>query len=267
MRPIETLLVIATPPSKFFLLVFAFSLPFYAIGALAPQLSHWMPLGLPINVMMILCPAGVALWLIHQEAGKAGVQTLLGRVFDGHRIPNKTWLLLSLGIMPAAILLSYIVQRLMGQSLPEPAWSLSALVFTFAVYFVGAIGEELGWMGYAIDPLQRRYGFLTASVGLGVLWWLWHVIPYYVIGRSPEWILWQGLATVMFRVVMVWIYNHAGRSVLTSILFHTTLNTSVDAFPQQGSHYDPMVTSLILVGMALLVTWWQGAGTLTALED
>lgn len=191
----------------------------------------------------------------------------MGRVFDGYRVPSKVWLMVSLGVLPAAMLLSYVVQQLIGQPLPEPAWSPTALVFAFAVYFLGAIGEELGWMGYAIDPLQGRYGFLTASVGLGVLWWLWHVIPYSVIGRSSGWILWHGLATVMFRVLMVWIYNRAGRSVLTAILFHTMINTSVEAFPRHGSHYDPMVTSLILVGMVLLVTWRQGARTLTGLKD
>ena len=243
-------------PSTFFVLVFAFSLPFYAVGALAPQLSRWIPLGLPINVLMVICPVGIALWLTHRDEGRAGMWRLLGRVFD-YRISNKIWLLLALGIMPVAMLLSYMVQQLVGQSLPQPAWSLAALLFGFAVYFVGAIGEELGWMGYAIDPLQARYGFLTASVGLGVLWWLWHVIPYHVTGRSTQWILWQGLATVMFRVIMVWIYNRAGRSILTSILFHTMINIGIDAFPQQGSHYDPMVTSLILVGITLLLTWRQ----------
>ncbi|WP_161884510.1 CPBP family intramembrane glutamic endopeptidase, partial [Deinococcus alpinitundrae] len=167
-------------------------------------------------------------------------------------IPNKTWLLLSVGITPAAMLLSYAVQRLLDPSLPQAVWSLT-LVFSFAVYFFGAISEELGWTGYALDPLQHRYGCLMASVGLGVLWWLWHVIPYHVTGRSTDWILWQGLATVMFCIIMVWIYNHAGRSVLTSTLFHAAINTSIDAFPVSGSHYDPKVMGLMLLGLTLLV--------------
>jgi uncharacterized protein len=249
----------------FFLLVFACSVPFYAIGILAPQLSRLMPLGLPINAVMFLCPAGAALWLVYREEGRLGARTLLGRVFDGYRIQDKRWLLVSFGVMPAVMLLSYIVQRLIGQPLPEPAWSTTALAFAFGTYFLGAIGEELGWMGYAIDPLQGRYGFLKAS--LGVVWWLWHVIPFFVLGRSSEWILWHGLATVMFRVLMVWIYNRAGCSVLTAIVFHTMINTSVEAFPQHGSGYDPMVTGLILVGMVLVVAWRQGTGTLRALKD
>jgi hypothetical protein len=216
-----------------------------------------MPLGLPINVLMVVCPIGVALWLTYREQGTLGVRALLGRTLDGHHVPNKLWLLLSLAVMPAAMLLSYFVQRGIGQSLPEFTWSFSAVVFTFAVYFIGAVGEELGWMGYAIDPLQHRYGFLIASVGLGVVWWLWHVVPFYVLGRSTEWILWHGLATVAFRVVMVWIYNQAGRSVLTSILFHTMINTSQNFFPGGITHYDPMVTGLIVIGMALMSVGWQ----------
>ena len=212
---------------------------------------------------MILCPAGVAIGLTQHDEGQAGVRRLLGRVFD-YRIPNKIWLLLSLGIMPVAMLLSYLVQRWLEPSMPQPTLSLAAFVFGFTLYFFGAILEELGWMGYAIDPLQRRYGFLTASVGLGVLWWLWHVIPYHVTGRSTEWILWHGFTTVIIRIIMVWIYNLAGRSVLTSILFHTMINLGVDAF---GSSYNPMVTGLILLGMSLLMFWWQAARGSSALKD
>ena len=249
--------------SKFFALVFILSVPFYALGILAPQLGRLMPFGLPISVLMILCPAGVAIGLTYRNEGQSGVRRLLGRVFD-YRIPNKIWLLLSLGSMPVAMLLSYLVQRWLEPSLPQPTLSLSALVFGFALYFFGAILEELGWMGYAIDPLQSRYGFLIASVGLGVLWWLWHVIPYRVTERSTEWIVWHGFTTVMIRVIMVWIYNQAGRSVLTSILFHTTINLGVDAF---GSYYNPKVTGLILFGMSLLMLWRQVTRSSSVLKD
>ena len=141
--------------SRFFGLVFIFSTPFYALGILAPQLNRSMPFGLPISVLMILCPAGVALWLTQRDEGQAGVRRLLGRVFD-YRIPNKIWLLLSLGIMPVAMLLSYLVQRMLEPSMPQPTLSIAAFVFGFMLYFFGATLEELGWMGYAIDPLQSR---------------------------------------------------------------------------------------------------------------
>ena len=246
---------------KFYLLVFGFSIPFYAIGILAPQLRQWMPLGLPINVLMVSCPVGVALWLEWREAGSAGARSLLGRVFDAARVPNTAWLWVSLAVMPAAMVVSFLFQRSMGHHLPEPTVSVWTVLFSFAVYFVGAIGEELGWMGYAVDPLQDRYGFWLTSLGMGALWWLWHVIPYHTLGRSLEWIAWQGIATVMFRIVMVLIYNHAGRSVLTSILFHTTINVSIDAFPANGSGYDPMVTGLVLMAMAALMVGLVGTET------
>ena len=245
----------------FFLWVFVFSLPFYALAALEPQLKTWMPLGLPINVLMVLCPTGVALWLTFQEAGSAGVRHLLGRTLDAQVIRPKVWLLLSLALMPLVMLVSYVTQRFLGQSLSVFYPLVGAVLLTFAVYFVGAIWEEVGWMGYAINPLLHRYGFWAASIGLGLVWWLWHVVPYYLMGRSTEWIVWQGLATVMFRILMVWMYNHAGGSVLTSILFHTMINTSIDLFPGGNTHYDPRVTGLILTVIAPLVAWcWPSRG-------
>ena len=41
----------------------------------------------------------------------------------------------------------------------------AALVLALA-FFVAALGEELGWSGYVIDPMQKRWGALRA----GIIW-------------------------------------------------------------------------------------------------
>ena len=44
----------------------------------------------------------------------------------------------------------------------------------FALFFLGSVVEETGYMGYAIDPMQERLGALGASVLIGMLWAVWH---------------------------------------------------------------------------------------------
>jgi membrane protease YdiL (CAAX protease family) len=41
---------------------------------------------------------------------------------------------------------------------------------------IAALGEELGWSGYAIDPMQARWGALKASILLGIFWAVYHYI-------------------------------------------------------------------------------------------
>ena len=74
------------------------------------------------------------------------------------------------------------------------------------VYFVGAIGEEIGWQGYAFPELRTRYSAFIAAVLLGAFWafWaLWNVIPFIQIGRTADWIFGHGLSIVALRVIIV----------------------------------------------------------------
>jgi len=252
---------IACPPvsvGKFFALVLGLSIPFYILGALGPDLTKLLPIQLPISALVFVCPALAALWLTREAPGQVGVRALLGRMFDLQRLHDKRWLLPTFLSMPAVMSFAYIVQKLLGQTLPAFKLSPVIIFVYFAVFFIGAIGEELGWIGYSMQPLQQRYGALIAGLLLGTFWALWHIIPWVQTHHSAEWVLWQCAGTVALRVLMVWIYNGAEHNLFTSIAFHTMTNVSEFAFPNSGSYYDSRVTGLILIGAALFVVWrWR----------
>jgi membrane protease YdiL (CAAX protease family) len=69
--------------------------------------------------------------------------------------------------------------RLAGLSLPDPKIPFVTPPVFFIMYFITAIGEELGWMGYAFDSTQSRWRALKASVILGRVWAIWHIIPHW----------------------------------------------------------------------------------------
>jgi hypothetical protein len=62
-------------------------------------------------------------------------------------------------------------------------------------------------------------------------------------------------------VLIVWLYTDAGRSVFAAILFHDLNNVSWQLFPNNGSHYDPRVSGVILAVMAMAVTIVWGPRT------
>ena len=246
-------------PIKFFLLTFALSIPFWMLGALI----SFQPLpGLPVSALMFLCPMMAALILVYAENRIAGVTALLKRSFDYKRIKSKIWYLPIIFLMPGVMVLSYALMRLLDLPLANPHFSALASLALFVAFFIAALGEELGWSGYAIDPMQDRTNALAASIFLGLVWAGLHIIPFVEAGRSPAWIAWQCFGMVVSRVLLVWLYNNTGKSVFATSFFHAMVNVSFFLFPIYGSYYDPRITGLILAFVATIVVALWGPHTL-----
>ncbi len=250
-------------PLTFLLLVFVFSIPFWLIGAVAERfLPEEMPMNLPISSLMVCSPIIAAVILVRREEGSDGVKKLLKRAFDYKRIKGKIWYVPILFLMPAMVVLEYGLMKLMGVPLPDPQIPVLMLPVSFAVFFIAALVEEVGWQGYAIDPLQARWNALTASVILGIVWAVWHLVPFIQMNRTPTWIAWQGISMVVARILYVWLYNSTGKSVFATILFHAMHNVSTVLLPSYGWHYDPFVAFIILAVAAALITFLWGPKTL-----
>lgn len=246
-------------PLIYFVLTFALSLPFWIAGALT--YVQLLP-GVPVSALGLLCMVGAASILVYRENGFSSVTELLKRSFDFKRVRAKIWYLPTILLMPAIMVLSFVALRLMDVPVPNPQFSFATPFTLFAVFFIAAIGEELGWSGYAIDPLQERYGALGGALLLGAVWAVWHFIPLLSAQRSLAWIAWWALGTLALRVIITWLYNNTGRSVFIAILFHAMFNLTWQLFPIDGSYYDPRVTSLIMAAVALIVIITSGRGTL-----
>jgi uncharacterized protein len=247
------------PLLPFFVLVFALSVPFWLVGAwTGRQLLE----GLPVSALMAICPLIAASVLVYRERQIAGVTALLQRAFDYQRIRAKVWYLPILLLMPGVMVVSYGLMRVLRLPLPSPHFPVLTAPVLFLAFFVTALGEEVGWMGYAIDPLQARWNALQASLILGAVWATWHVVPLLQAHRSLAWIAWWSLATVASRVLIVWLYTNTGKSVFAAILFHAMSNVSTFLFPNSGSHYDPRITGLLVAILALIVTIVWGPQTL-----
>ncbi|MGD0436876.1 MAG: CPBP family glutamic-type intramembrane protease [Bryobacteraceae bacterium] len=239
---------------KFFLLVFALSIPFYWAGALTPL--QLLP-GLPVSALAFVCPGIAALILVYRENKSAGVAKLLKRSFDYQRITAKIWYAPIVLLRPGIMVLSFVLMRWMGAPIPTPRFAILPALGLLLAFFAAALCEELGWSGYAIDPMQHRWGALRAGVLLGLVWAGWHILPLIQVDRPPAWIAWWCLDTVAARVLIVWLYNHTGKSVFAATLYHAVSNLAWQLFPINGSYFDPRITGLItaLVAAIVVLPW------------
>jgi CAAX protease family protein len=246
-------------PLKFFVLVFALALPFWLLGALVKHLP--IPINLPVSALQFVCPIIAAFILVSKEEKPGGIKRLLKRVFDMKRIKHKIWYVPIILLNPLIMLLSYGVMLLLGRPLPEPSIPFLMIPIFFLVFFIPAICEEVGWMGYAVDPMQDRWSAFTTSLILGSVWAIWHVIPE-LQANPPAWVAGQCFSTIGLRILIVWLYNNTGKSVFAAIVFHDMVNVSEFLFPNYGSHYDPVISGALTAITAVIVTFFWGSKTL-----
>lgn len=251
-------------PLTFFVLVYALTVPLWVLSTMIK--AGGLPDNLPVtDIGATFVPLLAASILVYREEKFDGVKKLLKRTFDHKRIRQKKWYIPIIFLMPFLYLVTYVVMRLIG--LPVPAeWDiplLTPLIFIF--FFIGAAGEELGYMGYAIDPLQDKWGALTASLFIGSLWAIWHLPSMVQLGQTPALMAWGLLGTVGFRILYVWLYNNTGKMVFGVILFHAISNTGRSVFPGGRSYFElagGAVGYSIIVITAVLVVFLWGSKTL-----
>ncbi len=212
---------------------------------------------------MLVCPMIAALVLVHRDDGPDGVKQLLNRIIDYRKIRCKIWYVPIFFLMPCIIVLEYGLMKLMGTPVPNFPFPVLMVPLFFVLFFIGAIGEEIGWTGYATDPMQARYTALTASLILGLVWTVWHIVPWLQTHNNLTFVAGQCANTVVLRVLIVWLYNNAGKSVFAAISFHAMVNISeLVLFPIYGSYFDPVIAFVIMSITALIVVFLWGPKTL-----
>lgn len=221
-------------PWLFLVLVLVASAPFWLLAVLTRG-QGWF-LGLPVSVVMIIVPAAVASVLGVKEGGRTGLHALWLGVFDVARVRPGWWWVVGLGAVPVSALLAWVLGARPAADSAAAVWFLAPVYF--AVFYLGAIPEEVGWSSYATPPLVGRLGVLGAGGVIGVVWEVWHWVPFWAQGRSWDWILGMLVFGVLSRTLMVLLYHHGGGGLAMVCAFHAMLNT-VPLFPAGFTGFDP----------------------------
>lgn len=98
-------------------------------------------------------------------------------------------------------------------------------ILGFVINFFANTCEEIGWRGFALPRLQKRYSALIATLIVGILWALWHLPLVFLVGNpmSEFPFLWL-IIIVTNAFIYTWIYNSTKGSILLVALFHGALN-------------------------------------------
>jgi membrane protease YdiL (CAAX protease family) len=258
-----------------FVLIFVCLLPFIAGGVTLSGIGKLRP----SSPLFVLCMAGFtvvgytptlsALLVTRFFPGGGGASSVLCQV--------KTWRVTigwyAIALFGPAVLflLDEAVSLLLG-GVPPKKWIVfpspsgffpSSLFFSVMGLLAGSIGEEFGWRGFAQPRLQKRYGALSASLIVGLVWgtfhlWIIPICPHCLSLKDV--IVTQYLRLIATAVIYAWIYNGTKGSLFLVMVAHAAHNFTVDLMPQVGG--SPVIVALSYVAVAILVVLMTDPRTL-----
>lgn len=212
------------PLVSFFLLAFLLSW----IAVLPLLLSP----GLPVEPFQALGafagPTLAAVIVLAASEGRASLRPFFARYVQW-RAGIIWWLIVLFGVLVALTLVATLVVG--AQVLSAFFANIGPVLVTYLITLIvgvilGPLWEEPGWRGFALPRLQERHGPLFGTLILGVLWAFWHAPGYWGgwLTASPLSLL---VGTIAFSIVMTWVYNNTGGSILLMILFHSSSNAAL----------------------------------------
>jgi uncharacterized protein len=237
----------------------------WAIMALPVAQNYGFLTGLlPLEILLIVgswmpnIAAFIVIGFIIKRKG--GIKELLKGWLKWRMHPG--WYLLALSPVLFGFTAMVLYQWIYGYSpsaglFEDPMAFIGLLVL---ITVTGAMGEELGWRGFALPRLQLRMNALSASILLGILWAFWH-LPLWFAGLGFEAIpFWAYLLIgVSFSVMITAACNNSGGSLLIATLFHLFLNVSVNTLENEA--YPVLAAVFVAAAVAVIAVF--GAGKLS----
>jgi CAAX protease family protein len=200
--------------------------------------------------------------------GRIGISHLLGRLLIWRA--HWGWYLFA-GLTPFATL----ALATSISSFRNSAWTgfapgelvLSIPLALLVALPFGPLAEELGWRGFALPILQRRFRPIVSSLILGAVWTFWHTPMFFFPGAAiPSFldVTWYSVLLYLVQitavsVLLTTLFNNTGGSVPLAILLHATFNAARNALfsalpePTQDQKVEIYVLNiLILLAVAIV---------------
>jgi membrane protease YdiL (CAAX protease family) len=219
-----------------------------------PALLGFQPIQLFVLPTAVIGLFGGALLVTGLADGRAAVRDLLRRVFRW-RVHPGWYLLAAVGIPVFALAGASVVYGV------DPLRLLVAEPGLWTTYLLGLailpvinLWEEAGWMGFVQARLQDRHGATAAAAITAPLFGLMH-LPLFVGLPVNEVVLDMAIVMALafpYRMVLGWLYNRSGASILIAGLFHASFNAANSTDLLSGMV--PGQASLT-VSAAVLVVW------------
>lgn len=236
------------------------------VFVLLAYLLSWPIVPFAPGMLLPWGPMVAALIVVGISEGKVGIKAWWSKVVQ--RKTRLGWVLLAAALPLVITLTAAGLNLLLGAHLTKPIdWRVPLFVLP-AMLLVSGMWEEPGWTGFALPRLQERfaslpYGTLLATMIMGVIRTGWH-LPLMFSGN----IYWSDIVEILaVQIVLSWLFNASGGSVLVIMLLHLLNNTISGEFVMQwfsGADWVrlawllALLWSLLAIGVLSMAGWNLG---------
>lgn len=155
----------------------------------------------------------------------------------------------------------YIVKIIYGKSFTDLLdFSLKSMIIGFIYNFLcGPIGEESSWRGFLQPIMEKRYGIIKGSFGVGIIWSMWHFPLWIISGYVKLNLLIYSVSFIVcitaFAVIMGICYKH-NNNLLVPIWMHQIFNFCMSGlYKGDILHIFPILTALYVATAIGFVLW------------
>jgi membrane protease YdiL (CAAX protease family) len=213
-------------PVRFFIITFfwtwLFWVPFIFIG-------H----GHPIMSIGAFGPAIAAFITLLTTNGKGSIKKFF-KLFFSLNFGWKVWLTI-FGILGISIIMAYILPKVFGiNEVPPYLPNIYVFpLFLLQMIFLGGGQEEIGWRGFILPILEKRFGLSIGSFVMGVIWALWHLPLWFISGTSQqEYMNYFAffISCIGLSYILSWIIAESANRMLSGVIVHGTINVLLLSF-------------------------------------
>ncbi len=189
---------------------------------------------------LLLFPSAVPAWIVSTAFSRdGGIRATMRSLLTPRPI---AWQMVALLLFPALLLVSAMATRIQGGGIYPPtmhgsrfSYALLMMVeFGYAFFVGGGVSEEPGWRGFLLPRLQGRFSPLVASLLVWLPWALWHApldFCGYAGSTHVAYLRARVFVLLPLCIIITWVYNRCGRTILSAALFHSAFNVAPDFIP------------------------------------
>lgn len=145
-------------------------------------------------------------------------------------------------LIPILSLIISIVTLVLGGSSNEliitilkENWDQLFIHFVLQVIIIG-IGEEMGWRGWLLPNLNKRYSLLKAMIFVLIIWTLWH---FPILFQNSEIVIPWLLIIIGLTIILTWFWKRFGNNIFLFAIIHGSVNYPQFFWENQLNEIDP----------------------------